>query len=387
MRRLLIYSHDTFGLGNMRRMTAIARHLRDANPDLTILMVSGSNALPAFDLPSRIDYVKLPCLARNTEGRYNAKSLCVDLDDIIQLRANIILSVMLDFQPDMILVDKKPFGVSNELQPVLDVISRRTHAPKLVLLLRDILDEAESTSEIWQRNGYHDAIENFYDAILVVGDPAVYDLSREYKFPQSTQQRIRYCGYISKPAPSTPKIYRSEPLVLVTPGGGEDGANLIQTYIRSLQHAQNDFASMVVLGPDMAETDVSAIREQAEHVCKPSTSITIKRFTKHMQQYMSQASSLVTMGGYNTVYEGLSLHKRMVVVPRTTPSKEQEIRAERLTRLGHIQSIHPSELTPHKLADAVYSSLHDCARPKESICFRGLQNVQRELEHVAAGAM
>ncbi len=386
MRRLLIYSHDTFGLGNMRRMTAIAQHLRNANPDLTILMVSGSNALPAFELPSRIDYVKLPCLARDTEGRYDAKSLCIGLDSIINLRANIILSVMMDFQPDMILVDKKPFGVSNELQPVLDVIKRRTNAPKLVLLLRDILDDAASTSDIWQRNGYHNAIENFYDAVLVVGDPAVYDLGREYQFPESTRQRMRYCGYISKPVAQAPAVCRAEPLVLVTPGGGEDGASLVQTYIRSLDHARHNFSSIMFLGPEMPEADAELAMAQAEQQRSRGASITVERFTKHMQDYMQQASSLVTMGGYNTVYEGLSLRKRMIVVPRTKPSKEQEIRAERLARLGHIQSIHPSELTPHKLASAVDGSLHETTQPKDSICFQGLQNVHHELNRVAAGA-
>ena len=68
LRRLLIYSHDTFGLGNMRRMTGIAEHLVERNPNLGVLTVSGSNALPAFDLPERIDCVKLPCVARDVQG-------------------------------------------------------------------------------------------------------------------------------------------------------------------------------------------------------------------------------------------------------------------------------------------------------------------------------
>ena len=387
MRRLLIYSHDTFGLGNMRRMTAIAQHLRDANPELVILMVSGSNALPAFALPSRIDYVKLPCLARDTTGRYDAKSLSIGLANIIALRANIILSAMLDFQPDMILVDKKPYGVSNELQPVLDVVTRRTNAPKLVLLLRDILDDARSTSEIWQRNGYHAAIENYYDAVLIVGDPAVYDLGKECRFPESTRARIRYCGYISKPLQSKRTANSAEPLVLVTPGGGEDGAALIQTYIRSLDHARKNFSSVMVLGPDMAADEANEIKRQAADKQAQGFPVTVKRFTKRMQDYMQQASSLVTMGGYNTVCEGLSLRKSMIVVPRTKPSREQEIRAERLAKLGHIQSIHPTQLTPCRLAHAVRNSLRNIATPTEGICFRGLQNVETELGKVAAGAL
>jgi predicted glycosyltransferase len=46
------------------------------------------------------------------------------------------------------------------------------------------------------------------------------------------------------------------------------------------------------------------------------------------------ADRVVSMGGYNTVSEVLSFEKRALVVPRTTPRREQLIRAERLHALG-----------------------------------------------------
>ena len=36
MKRVLIYSHDTFGLGNIRRMLEVARHLVQASPEVVI---------------------------------------------------------------------------------------------------------------------------------------------------------------------------------------------------------------------------------------------------------------------------------------------------------------------------------------------------------------
>ena len=148
MKRILVYSHDTFGLGNIRRMLEISKHLAAADPDVSILIISGSPMLHAFRIPERIDYIKLPCLTRTTRGGYEVKFLQSSYEDIMRLRANIILSAGLDFAPDLILVDKKPFGVSNELAPVFDLVRRRLQRPKMVLLLRDILDSAEATSQV-----------------------------------------------------------------------------------------------------------------------------------------------------------------------------------------------------------------------------------------------
>ena len=88
--RILVYSHDTFGLGNIRRMLAISQSVVDAFDDLSILIVTGSPMLHAFRVAANIDYVKLPCLKRTQSGGYAAKSLSLDLQDTVRLRRNMI---------------------------------------------------------------------------------------------------------------------------------------------------------------------------------------------------------------------------------------------------------------------------------------------------------
>ena len=41
MQRILVYSHDTFGLGNIRRMLEVARHLVQSSPEVSVLVVTG----------------------------------------------------------------------------------------------------------------------------------------------------------------------------------------------------------------------------------------------------------------------------------------------------------------------------------------------------------
>jgi len=53
--RLLIYSHDSFGLGHLRRCRAIAHHLVERYRQLSILILSGSPIIGSFDFNSRCD--------------------------------------------------------------------------------------------------------------------------------------------------------------------------------------------------------------------------------------------------------------------------------------------------------------------------------------------
>jgi predicted glycosyltransferase len=66
---------------------------------------------------------------------------------------------------------------------------------------------------------------------------------------------------------------------------------------------------------------------------------------------------VLSMGGYNTVCEILSLKKRAIIVPRVRPVEEQWIRAERMARLDLLTAIHPDSLTPHNLLRTILEEL------------------------------
>ena len=54
---------------------------------------------------------------------------------------------------------------------------------------------------------------------------------------------------------------------------------------------------------------------------------------------MERAVGVVAMGGYNTFCEILSLDKRALLVPRSTPRREQLIRATRAQALGLVRML------------------------------------------------
>jgi len=363
MKRILVYSHDTLGLGSTRRMHDVARHLAAASPEVSVLLLTGSPMLHAFRAPQRVDHVKLPCLARDADGRLGACTLPLSLEETVRLRANLIRSAIADFAPDLILVDEKPFGVEDELAGALRTVCEGGSRPAMVLLLRDVLDEPEATQRAWRRNGYFDAIGAWYDAVLVMGSPQVCDLQDTYGFPPFAAARLRYCGHMAGgPAPDARATVRrtlgvsaGEPLLLVTPGSGEHGFELVRTALAALAGlppAQRPRAH-VVCGPRMAP-ELRAAARQAAHGLD---GVSVQDACDHMMPLMDAADVVLSGAGYNTVCELLTLRKRALLVPRGGPGAEQRLRAERMAALGVVRMLYPELLGASTLAVALQAEL------------------------------
>ncbi|KAJ7201140.1 hypothetical protein GGX14DRAFT_400314 [Mycena pura] len=62
--RVLMYSHDNFGLGHLRRCRAIAHTLVERFPNIRVLIVSGSAIGNAFDFRDRVEYLQIPSVVR-----------------------------------------------------------------------------------------------------------------------------------------------------------------------------------------------------------------------------------------------------------------------------------------------------------------------------------
>ncbi|BAY74008.1 hypothetical protein NIES25_04160 [Nostoc linckia NIES-25] len=362
--KLMVYSHDGFGLGNIRRMLGICTHLLDSIEKLSILVISGSPMLHSFRLPKRLDYIKLPCLNRGTSGEMFVKYLGIEIDETVKLRSELILSAIANFKPDVFLVDKKPYGIRNELKATVEYLTKKLPETPLILILRDILDRPDAIIPEWQKHGYYEAIEKFYHRVLVVGTPEIFDIRQEYQLPPMVAQKVQFCGYIRQQlgckSPnfirSELKLTKEEQLVLVTPGGGEDGYTLIDTYLSSLALLPTGYQlrSLIICGPEMPLEQQAALK----HKAAAYSQVEIVEFTNDLMSYIAAADVVVAMGGYNTTCEILSVSKPAVIVPRIQPSQEQYIRAEHLAKLGVLAAIHPNELTPDILLRSLLQQLH-----------------------------
>lgn len=385
--RIMVYSHDAFGLGNLRRMLAICEHLLANWPGLSVLLLSGSPMIHEFRLPKGLDYIKLPCLNRGVSGELSAKYLGTPIQETVALRSQLILSAAIHFKPHLFLVDKKPTGLKGELNDTLNYMKSSLSNSKCVLLLRDILDTPKKTIKEWRQYGYCETIQTFYDRVLIVGMQQVFDLVQSYRLPLPVAHKVRYCGYIRKPESveesgvgvrSQLGLSETDRLVLVTPGGGEDGYNMVHTYLQGLQRLEKTLEanhtlphSLILSGPEMP----SAPSEQLQQMASTCPHVKIWSFARNIFPYLQAADTVVSMGGYNTLTEILSTGKRAVVLPRTHPSQEQLIRASYFAQRRWVTMFDAEQDSPATLMQKVIQQLNSRDSPVSAVDFGGLARV------------
>src|SRR3954463_11428916 len=88
--RILIYSHDTMGLGHLRRCRAIAHALVERDKELSVLILSGSPIIGSFDFKARVDFVRMPGVIKLRNGEYTSLNLHIDITETLKIRASII---------------------------------------------------------------------------------------------------------------------------------------------------------------------------------------------------------------------------------------------------------------------------------------------------------
>lgn len=341
--KILMYSHDSFGLGHLRRTLALAEALVEKEPANNVLILTGSTISGAYRMSKGIDFVKLPSAIKVGKGEYEPSKLSVEADSLIWLRSRLILGAAQAFEPDAFVVDKAPLGMKGEVEATLEFLREERPGTLTVLGLRDVMDDPTEVRQSWRKSKLQDAIEQFYDRILVYGPREIYDPLPEYGLSQETLNRSSYVGYVGKTR--SRKALSEAPFepgyALVTAGGGGDGYLLLESYLEGLKLSEPDFDSLVVTGPLMEEDD----RLRLERLAKGTRSRVVE-FHADMESLIAGAGAVVAMGGYNTTTELLAAGKPAVIVPRVEPRVEQLIRAERLQALGLLDMIHPHDLTP-----------------------------------------
>lgn len=156
--RVLIYSHDTFGLGHLRRCRAIAHALVERSPNISVLILSGSPIIGNFDFNRRVDFVRIPGVIKLRNGEYNSTSPQVDIDQTLAMRASIIRHTADIFNPNLFIVDKEPLGLRGEVRETLEMLKSRD--VPLVLGLRDILDDPAQLATEWKRKNVLPALSD-----------------------------------------------------------------------------------------------------------------------------------------------------------------------------------------------------------------------------------
>ncbi len=362
--RVLMYSHDTFGLGHLRRCRTIAHALVDKFKGIHVLIISGSQIAGAFEFKARVDFVKIPSVIKLYNGEYTSISNHIDIEETLAWRKEIIASTANAFDPDLFIVDKEPLGLRGELVPTLERLKSR--GCRLVVGLRDVMDSAAALKREWARRDVLSQMAHFYDDVWVYGPAGFNNPLVGLDAPQRLTDRLSYTGFLRRELPAQalndvealPERY-----ILVTAGGGGDGAPLMRAVLEARRHDPTPgHALVVVLGPFMRVEDREDIRRRAAGL----DNVRLIDFHARHEVLMQKAAAVVSMAGYNTFCEILSLNQRALLVPRVMPRQEQLIRAERAARLGLVDMLLPDEIDEPVALAAALRRLTERPRPQSS---------------------
>ncbi len=351
--RIIMYSHDTLGMGHFRRNLIIARSLVQSGLADNILLINSLGSSSSLVvMPHKVGCLTLPRLLKKSNELYSPRTLNMSLEELLALRSAIILATVKSFNPDLFIVDNVARGVGYELDDTLHYLDQNHHS-RCVLGLRDIVDDALTVHTQWHLRKSIETMRDYYDQIWVYGDISFFDTIQEYNLPEDIALKLRFTGYFNRrqtddsfPAQEQFNAQRealnrvSEKLVLCMAGGGQDGAFLTRTFSRVT--LPPDYHAIILIGPDMPAIDKNYLQSR---LCnKPNWKLV--EFHHDPVELLQRASAVISMGGYNSISEILSFGIPSLIVPRVTPRKEQQIRASRLKEMKLIELCYPDQLTP-----------------------------------------
>jgi predicted glycosyltransferase len=383
---ILMYSHDTYGLGHIRRSMAIASHL--LGPRVNILILTGSPIAGRFSFPEQIDFVRIPGMIKRTNEEYRPLSIKINARHALDIRKNIITATVKTFQPQLFIVDKEPLGLKREVLPALQWLRRCRPATQTILGLRDIMDDAEMTRREWSEKGVYQLLEDLYSEIWIYGNREMYDPVREYAISEAVSRKVHFTGYIPRKVPSAEGVQairkehglsEEDKLVVVTTGGGGDGFAVMDAYLRMLESSSGlpAFKSILITGPFMPKSERKGIYKRSRKL-----GVRMYHFYRQMEKIFAAADVVVSMGGYNTLSEILNQGTVSLVIPRETPRREQLIRAQTFKRRNLTDFIPWEELSPERLRDKLLGLLENPAPYREAIAgfrFTGIETMQRRI--------
>lgn len=378
--RVLLYSHDSVGLGHTRRNLALARALADQLPartgrPVTGLLLTGVGHGTSFDLPDGFDVVMLPGVQK-TDAGYRPRHVQVPMADLIDIRGRMLKGVVRGFSPDLIIVDRHAYGVDGELRTSLTDVRRWSPQTTVVLGLREVLDERAATDREWERLGDLSEVRSLFDQIWVYGDEQVHDVRTSGEVPAELADMIRYTGYLATGRYWIPEERPTPvPFVLTMVGGGSDGVSLCRAAAQAPVPAGHQH--VVVTGPQMVEADRLSILAVATRRTRVVDSV------PDGLAMIRRASAVVSMAGYNTVCEVMSTSTPALLVPRELPRQEQLIRARSLRVAGAMDVCRESALCPAQLGQWLEGAVHR-SQPRDHLDRAGLDGVVTIVSQIAA---
>jgi predicted glycosyltransferase len=348
VKRILVYTHNSIGLGHAYRTLALVTGIRRSRPDIDFLILSGSS-IPTIFLSQGIEVIKLPSIRLEMEGKDASMTpryfQGVDLETLLDLRQRLILDAFDFFRPDVLMIEHHMIGQANELMPL--VVRKLVRRPRgsdfaLVYVCRGIM-KGFTGFQVPLPNPRHGLVSmdmgSLLDFIYVLEDRAVVDVNTAYMGgDQALEKKIRYLGKITNKTheelPSREQaLHRlglpERPIILISLGRNRRvypiSSRLFEVFLSLDIHSR--YQVVLVLDPYM-ERDMA--RRLRNHPL--GKAVRFYPFLPDLVDLIAHSDLVVSRAGYNTINEILMTGVKALIIPEGHGHGEQEERARRLAR-------------------------------------------------------
>jgi predicted glycosyltransferase len=345
---VLFYVQHLLGIGHVFRATRVARALADAGA--AVHLVWGGTRLPSIDLSGLIVHF-LPPVRSQSEGFaalvHADGSPFTEADQAA--RADQLLQLFDGLRPAMVITEAFPFGRTQmrfELVPLMQAARAAEWKPVTIASIRDIMQEGRAEKRVRESL---DHFRDWYDWLLVHGDPAFIAIDETLQGVSALEGRIRYTGLVTPPPPDLSVAPSIAADVVVSAGGGAVGHALTAAAIGASAHSRSFPQNwLLVVGSERSEADFSALKSAA-----PPT-LRVERFVPDLARVLASARVSVSRAGYNTVGDLLRARCRAVLVPFAGGRETEQLRrAQMFAARGEAMMLMDAELSPATLGQAV----------------------------------
>ena len=360
--KIIIYCQHVLGLGHFFRTLEIAR----AMETFDVILVTGGGRVEV-KLPDHVREVKLPGLMndKNFTGLYSVDPQKSVVDVKLE-RQEQLLDLVKNENPDFFLIELYPFGrraFRFELIPVLNFIkdNRRMNC-KVVCSMRDIL--VERKDRLKYESGVIDALNNWFDAVLVHSDPQLIKLGSTFSRLDKIKIPLVYTGFVT-PVPNKKKVkhirenlrlQNKKRLIVASAGGGNVGAPLLRAVVNAYNQlsSKENLMLNVYTGPYMEKEDKQYL--QSFTGSGTDSGIRVKEFASDFVSLLGAADLSVSMAGYNTCMNIVAANVPSLVWP-FGQNQEQRERARKIARFVPMTILEDQDLMSPKFSRLIKKSL------------------------------
>ncbi|HEX9463170.1 MAG TPA: glycosyltransferase [Alphaproteobacteria bacterium] len=346
--RVFIHVQHLLGSGHARRTAAIGAALAARGFDVEI--ASGGPPVPGLTTGDAHLFQLPPLRARDASFKTLIDENGRPVDDTWRaMRRDRLLACCRAHRPDVVVTELFPFGrrgLEFELLPLIDLVRSMRPRPLILCSLRDVLvapRDPEKTERTIRR------ARDWFDGILVHGDPRLIELPASYPAAQALADRITYTGYVASPPCAEAPSGDGAGEVLVSAGGGAVGARLFSAALSARQAgAAAGRAWRLLLGSDLPAAD------RARLIADAGPGLVVEPARPDFVSLLRRCHVSVSQAGYNTAVDLMETNARAVLVPFASEGEtEQTQRALALQARGWAELVAEAELSPQHLAAAI----------------------------------